>query len=130
MIITIDQVFLHFVGDYVLQSHWMAQEKRRQYIACLVHAFCYQLPFLWLTNRLSVLAFIMISHLLIDYYALARYVIYAKNLLSPVSTWAPWSDCRKTGFPSSVPDWLAVWLLIIVDNVMHVACNAFALKYL
>jgi len=41
----------------------------------------------------------------------------------PSSTWA---SCVKTGYPALAPDWLAVWLLIIADNIMH----GLALKYL
>jgi hypothetical protein len=28
-----------------------------------------------------------------------------------------------TGYQDDVPAWLSVWLLIIVDNEIHLACN-------
>lgn len=43
-----EQLIAHLVGDYLLQSDWMAQHKRRSTIACLLHALLYALPFLLL----------------------------------------------------------------------------------
>ena len=42
----------------------------------------------------------------------------------------PWSECSATGYAPDVPPWLSVWLLIIADNVLHVCCNAVALRWL
>lgn len=41
-----------------------------------------------------------------------------------------WANCKATGYPSEVPPWLSVWLLIIADNVMHVLINGAALRWL
>lgn len=41
-----------------------------------------------------------------------------------------WSACKATGYSPDTPPFLAVWLLIIVDNIMHVVINGLALKYL
>lgn len=41
-----------------------------------------------------------------------------------------WEDCRATGFHKSRPEWLAVWLLIIVDNTLHLTINYLAVSYL
>lgn len=35
-----------------------------------------------------------------------------------------------TGYADDVPPWLSVWLLIAADNIIHVICNALALRYL
>ncbi len=32
-----------------------------------------------------------------------------------------------TGYPSATPAWLAVWLLIIADNTLHLLINHYAL---
>ena len=45
--ITADQILAHLIGDYLLQSHWMAQEKTKRSIAAAVHAVSYTLPFLF-----------------------------------------------------------------------------------
>lgn len=141
--ITGDQLLCHAIGDYVLQSDWMANEKTKRSIAALCHVLTYGLPFLFL--RPSVLAMIVIvsTHFVIDRWRLARYVVWTKNFLAPMSRnfgllfdgyqvmpSAKWASCSRTGYPALTPDWLAVWLLIIADNVMHVAINGLALKYL
>lgn len=79
----------------------------------------------------SPLALLVIagSHFLIDRYRLARFLVYAKNLIAPGPRLA-WSDAKGTGYPSETPPWLAVWLLIIADNLIHVLLNAAALRWL
>lgn len=42
----------------------------------------------------------------------------------------PFSDCAATGYPPSTPAWISVWLMIIADNILHVAINGAALKWL
>ncbi len=49
-------------------------------------------------------------------------LVYARTL--------PFSVCAGTGYPPSTPVWLSVWLLIIADNILHVAINGAALRYL
>jgi hypothetical protein len=132
--INADQLLCHFIGDYVLQSHWMATEKTKRNLAAVVHAVIYTMVFLSMTNSSLVLFIICTSHFLIDRYRLARYVVYAKNFLSPPSEWLDncmsWESCKNTGFSSKVPDWLSVWLLIIVDNIIHVIINGVCINYL
>lgn len=162
--ITADQIFAHIAGDYILQSHWMATEKTKHSLAAAVHVFFYAVPFLvafkpsWLA-----LAVIVGSHFVIDRWRLARFVVYAKNLIAPfrikavnsresaksavdsvsagfAMVWLgkysivfdsyAWRFCSVTGFYKDVPAWLSVWLLIIVDNAMHIGINALALRYL
>lgn len=125
---TADQIVAHLVGDYIIQSDWMANEKRKRTLAATIHAFTYTLPFFLLTQSGPALAFIFGTHLLIDRFGLARYVVWAKNLPYPGSK--PWAECNVTGYPNERPAWLAVWLLIIADNTLHLICNAVALKWL
>lgn len=42
----------------------------------------------------------------------------------------PFKDCSLTGYPPSTPPWLSFWLLIILDNLIHIGINAAAIKYL
>lgn len=41
--------------------------------------------------------------------------------------WHPWEECKGTGYHKERPPWMAVWLLIIADNALHLACNLTAL---
>ena len=66
MFITADQVLAHAVGDYIIQSDWMADNKTRKSLAAGVHAVTYTLPFLFLTQAPLALAFIAGTHFLID----------------------------------------------------------------
>lgn len=127
--ITADQILIHMLGDYILQSHEMAQLKTKSSIICLIHVLFYTLSFTLLTFSLKALFFIAITHFFIDRFRLARYIIFAKNVVLFDEPHC-WQDCSKTGFHRSTPDWLAVWLMIIVDNFMHIVCNGFALKFL
>ena len=123
-----EQILLHLIGDYITQTDWMANEKTKRTWAALCHATVYALPFALLTSSPLALFVIWSSHLLIDRFRLARYVIFAKN-------WATnqrlaWTDCQGTGYPSQTPPWLAVWLMIIADNTMHLCINYAALRWL
>lgn len=128
--ITADQLLAHLVGDYLLQSDWMAQEKTKQTWAAWMHAVCYTVPFLFLTSSAWALWWIMVTHFVIDRFRLARYVCWAKNWLAPrEGRPLPWKDCQATGYDPSRPPWLSVWLLIIADNTLHLLCNGLALAY-
>jgi hypothetical protein len=159
-VITGDQIVAHLVGDYILQSDWMANEKTKRSVAALAHALCYSLPFLFLRPSLAAWAFIVATHFVIDRWRLARYVCWLKNLLAPgtvmyrtdwngeestftptrwnrfqVAEWRsdwqkPWRECAATGYHPSRPIWLATWLLIVADNAMHLICNGIALRWL
>lgn len=126
--ITADQLVAHAVGDYVLQSDWMANGKTSQNLAALAHALTYTLPFLFLTTHPVTLAVICGTHFLIDRFRLARYVIWVRNIPWPGSK--PWSECWQTGFAPGLPPYISTWLVIIVDNVMHVIINGAAIKYI
>lgn len=155
--ITADQLVCHAVGDYILQSDWMANEKTKKSIAAFCHALTYGLPFLLLRPSLTAFAFIVGTHFLIDRWRLARFVCYAKNFIAPVNTlelvtvrntseaagpdgfvhkyqlnqwWQPWTECSGTGYHKDRPPFLSVWLLIIADNTMHVILNGIAFMYL
>lgn len=119
---TADQFVAHAIGDYILQSHWMATEKTKNSIAAAIHAVTYTLPFLLLTQVPATLAVICGTHFLIDRFRLARFVVWLKN--------GPWHPLTATGYQDHVPAWLSVWLLIAADNILHVVINGAAIWYL
>lgn len=115
-----DQLIAHAVGDYLLQSDWMANEKTKSNVAAAAHAATYTLPFLALQPTAKQVALIAGTHYLIDRYRLARYVCWAKNYLAPKGQD---HELTATGYPADRPAWLSVWLLIIADNTMHAVIN-------
>lgn len=140
-----EQLILHLIGDYVTQSDWMANGKTSKYLPAMVHATVYSLPFLLLRPSWLAFAVILVTHFFIDRFRLAKYVVYAKNYLAPRSArWAlvedeqgraigqrwTWTRCNATGYPADVPPWMAVWLMIIADNTMHLTINYLSLRYL
>lgn len=120
----------HLVGDYLIQSDWMAQNKTKRWWPAWVHALVYGLPFLFVTQSPAALAVIVGTHAVIDHYRLARYVVWAKNFLGPRSSVRPWKECEATGYPPDMPVWLSTWLMIIVDNTIHLLINVAAVKWL
>lgn len=146
------QLILHLFGDYISQSHWMATNKSKASWPCFWHCLLYTLPFLLVTSNIKALGIIFSTHFLIDRFGLARYLVWLKNWISP-DVYAPWSVCKNTGYidrelipdpdfsdteavqahaklcAESRPVWLRVWLLIVADNTLHLACNALALFY-
>lgn len=156
MFVTADQLVCHAIGDYILQSDYMAQTKTKRSVAALAHVVTYALPFLFLTRSWKALLFIVATHFVIDRWRLARYICWAKNFVAPkwlkrpflnelssppiwyeypgdvnptLRNW-PWWPCKDTGYLPTTPRFLAVWLMIITDNLMHVLCNAAALRWL
>src|SRR5690348_10269963 len=100
----------------------MATKKTASSRAAGIHACFYTLPFLFLTTNPLSLAIICGTHFLIDRFRLARHW---------VSFWgigqASWFQRRAGTTVSATPDFLAVWLLIITDNTIHLLINHFAL---
>lgn len=123
-----NQIVAHLVGDYLLQTHWMATQKTKQSVAAAVHAIVYTLPFLLLTQSPAALAVITCTHFAIDRWRLARLFVWARDQIGPRGN--SWCECSATGFPAEMPAWLSVWLLIVTDNVIHILINGFALHFL
>lgn len=80
--VTADQLVAHAVGDYVLQSDWMANEKTKRDIAALV----YVIPFLFLGPSAYAVAFMVVTHFAIDRWRLAREWVHAHTVRSITKT--------------------------------------------
>ena len=95
------QLILHLIGDYLLQSDWMALNKTKCSKAAAAHAVTYSLPFLLICPSAEAFLVICITHFFIDRFRLARYVVFAKSRLGPKRYWHKWEDCNgKT--PNSI----------------------------
>lgn len=117
----------HLVGDYLLQTHWMAVEKLRRWWPATAHGVTYGLPFVLVTRSVAALAVIIVTHVVLDRYRLARHVAWFKNQLAPRAyRFRP----TATGYPTETPPFLAVWLMIVTDNVLHMLINVGAVRWL
>lgn len=121
-------LLLHLLGDYVTQTDWMAKNKTTNWHPAIAHGVAYSLPFFILD--ISALAWFVIfsTHVVIDRFRLARYMIFAKNWLH--NRQLKWKDCNKTGYPNDMPPWMSVWLMIVADNFLHLLINYLAIRYL
>lgn len=122
-------ILAHLWGDYVLQTDWMAQEKTRRWWPALVHGLLYTLPFLLITHAPAALVVIAGTHVLIDRWRLAKYVVWARGQLGPARYRPSWPP-TASGMREGTPDWLGMWLLFIVDNAIHLAINVGAIRWL
>ena len=127
----------HACGDYLFQTEWMAVEKTRRWSAAGVHAVAYGVPFLPLLAsaqrpEAAVVAGAVIvgTHLVLDRYRLARYLVWARNQLAPARYRYRWAQADPDGFRPGTPAHLGGWLVVVNDNVLHVAINTAALAWL
>ncbi|WP_422744305.1 DUF3307 domain-containing protein [Micromonospora sp. WMMD754] len=122
-------VLAHLVGDYVIQSHWMACEKTKRWWPAVAHGITYTLPYLLVTRSPWALLVIGGTHIVVDRYRLARHVVWVKNQFAPRGQYRP-VERTSTGYPLDTPPWMAVWLMIVADNTLHLAINAAAVMWL
>lgn len=112
-------LLLAFIGDYVLQNDYLANEKTKRFLPALIHATIYSLPFLavcwskwWFV--------IWITHFFIDRYRLAVYWLKLVN----------WNwESTNFGFANDKPLFMSIWLMIIVDNILHVVINSISIYF-
>lgn len=119
----------HLLGDYVIQSDWMAGEKTQRWWPALCHAAVYTAPFSVITLDPVALAIIGGTHAVIDRYRLARHIVWAKERLSPRRYWRSWHECRATGYSPAKSPGMAVALMIVADNTLHIVINTAALAW-
>jgi Protein of unknown function (DUF3307) len=120
----------HLVGDYVLQTDHQALTKTQRWGPAVAHGATYTLPHALITQSPAALVVIFGTHVVIDHYRLARYVAWAKNQLAPRTWRYSLAEAGPHGYPYNRPDWMAVWLMILADNALHLAVNAAAVVWL
>ena len=123
-------VLAHLVGDYLIQSHWMATKKTEQWLPAIVHGATYTIPYVFVTQSPLALLVIGGTHIIIDRFRLARHFAWLKNQIGPKSARFSWASSKATGYPADTPPWMAVWLMIIADNTVHLLINTAAVLWL
>ena len=73
-------IMCHLVGDYVLQSNFIASTKGKNWYHLFVHCVLYAVPFLIVFGWTWQLLIIFLTHMIIDplkarYYKILHYVI-------------------------------------------------------
>lgn len=148
----------HFVGDFWLQTDWMAMNKGKKTLNCLVHVLIYTSCFTVLTLSWKALLFIGVTHFILDrFHIILKKLIYWKNHF-PTFDYPPFEYCDTTGYYDDSPynsatkyegnnkiimdtfvkkTWgqprlffVTPWLYIISDNVLHLICNFIAIAFI
>ena len=138
----------HLVGDYILQNDWIAMNKNKSTVHCLVHCLIYTACFTILTLSWKALLFIFVTHFIIDRFSIiTKRVIWLKNHINPGLDYPPFKYCDTTGYYDDSPYntyrynetldeqylgkprhfFITIWLYIITDNTFHFICNGIAL---
>jgi len=133
------ELLAHLIGDYVLQNHAMATKKTSSWWWACLHAIFYGLPFLLLVSAPWQWAVIVGTHALIDRYRLAQYWLrfwgigcegevlrafaFSRHFGGHPEPWHLQNAWENREEPAPAPPYLAVWLLIIVDNTLHMTIN-------
>lgn len=120
----------HVIGDYVIQSSWMANEKTKSWWPAIAHGLAYTLPFIFITQSTMALLIIGGTHIILDHYRIAKYICYAKDFISPKKYWPTYNATVNNGYSPETPVHMSSWLMIIVDNVMHFIINLIAVYIL
>jgi hypothetical protein len=147
----------HLFGDYVFQTDWMAMNKAKKTLPCLIHVLLYTACFLTLTLSWKALLFIGATHFIIDRFpVIVKRIIHFKNSVFRGNNYPLYEDCDTTGyyddspynthqFETLTPEYkdlytrwygkprhffITIWLYIITDNLLHLTCNYIALTYL
>ena len=138
----------HLIGDYVLQSHVMATRKTSSWAWAFIHATFYALPFAGLLAWLgaapwrAALALLVVwfTHALIDrlrvaarwcsWYGVGQPGLWFRLVHRLWKTYGQGEysepDLWMEPMFETPPAFIGVWLVIIVDNTMHLTINALA----
>jgi len=95
-------IYAHLIGDYLIQTDWMALGKKRSSWICAVHVLTYLIPFLFCGLEWWQLALIGVEHFAQDRTGFVVWLMKVKG-----------SAAFATG-PCSP------WSIIVTDNVLHV----------
>lgn len=110
----------HLIGDYILQTDWMALNKKKHTWPCFIHCLLWSLS-VTLISGASLLAFtlLFITHFIQDR---TNIIIWWMKL-----KWKDQSkfmECDtlliKHDYEPSIKPGLGPWSIIIVDNVWHI----------
>ena len=146
-----EQLLCHIAGDFLFQSDWMAMNKSKRTIPCLVHVIIYTSVFLLLTTSWKALLVIGGVHFILDRFpVIIRRFIWLKNHVGPTGRFVPFNKCLVTGYYDNILNevqgkpydivpingfdprlnYVTIWLYIVTDNFLHLLTNYLALTYL
>jgi len=95
-------IYAHLIGDYLIQTDWMATGKKRSSGICAIHVLTYLVPFLFCGLAWWQLTLIGVQHFAQDRTGFVVWLMKVKG---------------STDFATGP---LSPWSIIVVDNVLHI----------
>lgn len=102
-------IFAHLIGDYILQTDWMALNKKQKTIPALVHVLLYCAPFVFCSLEPWQILLIGIQHFIQDR---TNFVIWFMKI----------KGSKKFASGPCAP-----WSIIVTDNVLHILWIGFVI---
>ena len=95
-------IYAHLIGDYLLQTDWMAMNKKRHWLHCSVHVLTYLIPFL--LCGLTWWQFVLIG---------------LQHYLQDRTQFVGWFMAAKGSVVFAEPP-MGPWSLVVTDNILHI----------
>jgi len=95
-------IYAHLIGDYLIQTDWMALNKKKSTWICVIHIITYIIPYLWTGLGLDKILLIGIEHFIQDRWNLVYWLM------------------EKTGHNKFNKPPMAPWSIIVTDNILHI----------
>ncbi len=105
-------IFAHLIGDFLIQTDWMAQGKKKSSWICLVHVATYMIPFLFTSLNGWQLLLVALQHFLQDRTNFVEW--YMAN-----------SGRKAFASPPYTP-----WSAILVDGIFHICSIALIERFI
>ena len=99
-------IYAFVIGDYIIQNDYMAQNKKKSWKHCLLHAATFMIPFLFCDLNWFVLYLIALQHYIWDRTNIVGWILEKKGSKKFLDDFYPWS-----------------WIL--TDNIHHILWMAF-----
>jgi hypothetical protein len=103
-------IYAHLIGDYLIQTDWMANGKKRSSLICAVHILTYLLPFAFAGLAWWQIALIGAQHFAQDRTGFVVWLMKAKGSAAFIQ-------------PPCGP-----WSVIVTDNILHILWMAAVAK--
>jgi len=94
-------IFAHLIGDFIIQTDWMAFNKKKNSLACAIHVVVYMIPFLLCGLQWWQLLLIAVQHFAQDR---TRFVTWF------MKTKGSWKFATGNAAP---------WSIILTDSILH-----------
>jgi hypothetical protein len=95
-------IYAHLIGDFLIQTDWMAKGKKGSTFICLVHVAAYMVPFLLCGFAWWQLGLIALQHFFQDR---TNFVV--------------WFMETKGSAEFARPP-MAPWSIVLTDNILHI----------